>query len=185
MGPLYKEYGTYILKQYPLQYAEHFLWPNFIKYYAPPAEFLEFYNGGHDSVAPAAKSWFHYPSRAVHARFKDPKAYILEVYPILIGTMNVVLACCLVCFWLLHGFRQKQGLSRTMIIVGTIWVLNAAFTIVSSPAAIRLQAFPMLLETIFALVLVDWLWKLASDAELAASLQKNRSTKPAPGLTPA
>ncbi len=35
MGPFFKEYGTYIMKQYPLKYAKHFMWPNFIKYYAP------------------------------------------------------------------------------------------------------------------------------------------------------
>jgi protoporphyrinogen oxidase len=170
MGPLYKEYGTYILKQYPVEYAQHFLWPNFIKYYAPPAEFLELYNDGRDSVPITAKIWFHYKTTKVSSRIKDPKAYPLEVYPILTGTMNVLLFCCLICFCMLHGFRQKNTMPKTMILVITIWLLNAAFTIASSPAAIRLQAFPLLLETCFGLMLVDWLWKLAINAELAESL---------------
>jgi protoporphyrinogen oxidase len=173
MGPLYKEYGTYILRQYPLEYARHFLWPNFINYYAPPAEFLGFYNGGNDSVSPVAKSWFRYNSLKVDSRIKDKKAYLLEIYPILTGTMNVMLFCCLICFCVLHGFRQKNTIPKTMILVATIWILNAAFTIFSSPAAIRLQAFPILLETSFALVLVDWLWKLAMNADLAISLKQN------------
>lgn len=171
MGPLYKEYGTYILKQYPLQYAQYFIWPNFIKYYAPPAEFLEFYNGGYDSVHPRAVTWFRYSSDKIHSRIKDPRAYPLEVYPILTGIMNVVLVCCLACYIWLGGWRQQNNFNRTVLLVTITWLLNAVFTIVSSPAAIRLQAFPILLETTFALVLVDWLWKLAAQAELAGSIK--------------
>jgi protoporphyrinogen oxidase len=171
MGPFFKEYGTYILKQYPLQYAEHFMWPNFIKYYAPPAEFLGFYNDAKDSVSPIAKSWFHYPSTKVYSRIKDPKAYLLDIYPILTGIMNVVLLCCLACYTWLKGWRSQRHFRKTLALVTAIWLINAAFTIVASPAAIRLQAFPLLLETTFALILVDWLWKLASNTELAGSLK--------------
>jgi len=149
MGPFFKEYGTYILRQYPLQYAEHFLWPNALKYYAPPAEFLEFYNGGRDSVNPIARSWFGYHNNKVSSRIKDTKAYPLEIYPILTGSINVVLLCCIICFLLLQRFRQKIALSNSIVLVVSIWLLNAAFTIVSSPAAIRLQAFPILLEITF------------------------------------
>jgi hypothetical protein len=170
MGPLYKEYGTYILSHYPMQYIEHFLWPNFIKYYAPPTEFLEYYNNSKDSVSIVASSWFHYKNKKVYSRIKDPKAYPLDVYPILMGTMNVVLFTSLICFLMLNGFRQQNRLPKTMILVVTIWLLNAAFTIVSSPAAIRLQAFPILLETIFALVLVNWLWRLALSTDFANNL---------------
>src|SRR5690606_29832375 len=146
MGPFFKAYGTYILRQYPLAYAEHFMWPNFIKYYAPPAEFLEFYNGGFDSVNPIAKSWFHYSSDRVYSRIKDPRSYVLEAYPILTGMMNVVLVCCLLCYVWLTGWGNRQAFGSTVLLVTVIWLLNAAFTIVSSPAAIRLQAFPLLLE---------------------------------------
>jgi protoporphyrinogen oxidase len=171
MGPFYKEYGTYIIRQYPLEYIQHFLWPNAIRYYAPHPEFLEYYNDRKDSVSIVAEAWFKYANGKVRTRLKDPKAYPLEIYPILTGTMNVVLLCSIVCFLLLYGFRQPTALPKTMIIVITIWILNAAFTIAASPAAIRLQAFPMLLETIFALVLIDWMYKLAMETELSSSLQ--------------
>lgn len=171
MAPLYRGYGTHILKRYPIHYARHFLWPNLIKYYAPPAEFLEFYNGGYDSVNTRASAWFHYSNARVYSRIKDPKAYPLEIYPILTGIMNVVLVCCLACYIWLGGWRERNNFSKTILLVTVIWLLNAAFTIVSSPAAIRLQAFPILLETIFALILVDWLWQFASRAELAGSIK--------------
>ncbi|MDF2192607.1 NAD(P)/FAD-dependent oxidoreductase [Paraflavitalea sp. CAU 1676] len=161
MGPIYKEYGTLIIRQYPLEYARHFLWPNTIKYYAPPTEFLEYYNGGKDSVPPIVKSWFNYNSRKLTSRLNNPKIYILEIYPILIGIMNIVLLSSLLCFIVLRRSWENNILPRTITIAASIWLLNAAFTIISSPAAIRLQAFPMILETVFALLLVDWLWKQA------------------------
>lgn len=177
MGPFYKEYGSYILKQYPREYLEHFVWPNFIKYYAPPAEFLEYYNDRRDSVSPIAKSWFRYETTKVFSRIKDPKAYVLEIYPVLTGTMNVVLVCCIICYFMLVGFRARSPLNRTILIILTIWFLNAVFTIISSPAAIRLQAFPILFETTLALVLIDWLWKMATNASLASSIIQSSTVK--------
>jgi hypothetical protein len=50
MGPLYADYGAYLIKQYPLTFIQYYLWPNALKYYAPPEEFLETYNAGKDSV---------------------------------------------------------------------------------------------------------------------------------------
>ncbi len=161
MGPLYKEYGTWILKKYPKEYAQHFLWPNLLKYYAPPAEFLEYYNDRTDIVTAIAQTWFLYKNNKVFSRLKDAKAWPLEIYPILTGIMNMVLFCSFCFFWTLKTNRKNSPLNKTILLTFIIWLLNAAFTIISSPAAIRLQAFPILLETIFALVLIDWLWKLA------------------------
>lgn len=172
MGPLYKDYGTYIIKQYPLQYMKHFLWPNIIKYYAPPSEFLEFYNGGNDSVHPWASTWFRYANVKVYSRLKDPKAYPLEIYPILTGTMNVVLFCCLICYIWLKGWKRNDSYPKTFLIVSIVWLLNAIFTIISSPAAIRLQAFPIILETVFALILLDWLWQLSEKTKLSGSIKE-------------
>lgn len=186
MGPFFKEYGTHILKEYPLAFMKHFMWPNLIKYYAPPAEFLEFYNCGYDEVHSSAVSWFHYSSNKVYSHIRDPKAYPLEVYPILTGMMNGVLACCLLCYLWLAGWRNGRTFPKTIVLVASIWLLNAAFTIVSSPAAIRLQAFPILLETTFALVLIDWLWKFASQSGPAVNFKTELSdeavTRPAQAL---
>lgn len=177
VGPIFQEYGSYIIRQYPLQFAEHFLWPNALKYYAPPAEFMEKYNMGYDSVNPIAVTWFDYKNRKVWSRVKNSKAYPLEIYPILTGIMNVVLISCLVCFGLLSGFRQKGALRKTMLVVIAIWLLNALFTIAASPAAIRLQAFPILLETCFALVMIDWLWRLATNINLAHNMRPSEETR--------
>lgn len=166
VAPLYKQYGTYIMKQYPREFLQYFAWPNLVNYYAPPAEFMEYYNQGRDTVQSIAKNWFRYSNNKVMARINDSKAYPLKIYPILIGTMNVVLIYCLICFLLLRKKQQGTGITKTMLLVSVLWASNAVFTIISSPAAIRLQAFPLLLETTFAIFLVDWLVRILKPASV-------------------
>lgn len=35
LGPLYADYGSFIIRQYPLVFIKNYLWPNTVKYYAP------------------------------------------------------------------------------------------------------------------------------------------------------
>ncbi|WP_146304814.1 hypothetical protein [Chitinophaga pinensis] len=46
VGPLFSEYGAYLIKQYPVTFTQYYLVPNTMKYYAPPVEFLDTYNMG-------------------------------------------------------------------------------------------------------------------------------------------
>jgi len=160
MGPLYKAYGMYIIKQYPLQYARYFLWPNFKKYYAPPVEFLETYNSGYDQVAPSAQKWFGYESTKVKTRTKDFRIRLLDFYPIFSGIINVVMLCGLICFAMLNGFRMDMLFRKGILLAGSIWILNAGFTIFASSAALRYQSFPILLTSIFTFSLIDYIWKI-------------------------
>jgi hypothetical protein len=165
MGRFYKAYGSYIIKQYPVKYARYFLWPNFLKYYAPPVEFLEFYNSNHDYVLPIAQQWFGYKSNKVFPRTRNFHVGMLDFYPIAAGVCNVVMLCGLVCFFLLRGFKTDTIFRRGVILAGAIWLLNAGFTILASSAALRFQSFPILLAITFALLLMDWVWRTGAMEE--------------------
>lgn len=162
MGPFFKEYGQTIISQYPGYYARYFLLPNAKKYYAPPTEFLTFYNTDKDSVAPIAQLWFRYKSQLVTTRTKDRILRSLEFYPIFSGIINGVMLAGLLGFVLNGGLKQKTSFQKGIMLAGTIWLLNAAFTICVSSAALRFQAFPLLLTTIFAGLLLGWIWQMAS-----------------------
>lgn len=161
MGPLYKEYGIYIIKQYPWHYIKYFLWPNANKYYAPPVEFLSTYNSGKDSVTSIAQVWFKYKSQKMTTRVKSLNINTLNFYPILTGIMNMVFLCCILCFAILNGFKTNSLFRKCILMVTTIWLTNAMFTIFASSAALRFQSFPILIVTIFALLLIDWVCKTA------------------------
>lgn len=160
MAPFYEAYGLYIIKQYPLYYAQYFLWPNAKKYYAPPVEFLATYNSGNDHVTELTRAWFRYKSIKVNIRTRDPRVSILEFYPICSGAINVVMILCLLFFAMLNGFRRNCLFRKGVMLGGILWLLNAGFTIFASSAALRFQAFPILLTTTFTLLLIDYLWKI-------------------------
>lgn len=160
MGPLYKDYGIYIIKQYPLFFAKYFLWPNSRKYYAPPVEFLEKYNSGYKTVSDQTKKWFGYKSTSVNTRMKNNKTWILDIYPILSGVINLVMLFGIIYFLVLKGWQFNIVFKKMLLIGGTIWLLNAVFTISASSAALRFQSFPLILTTTFALLLIDWMVQL-------------------------
>lgn len=162
MGPFFNEYGLYIIKQYPVQFARYFLWPNANHYYAPPVEFMENYNSGQDSVAFSAAKWFKYTSLLVTTRTKDKTITILNFYTILPGVFSMVILFALISFSMLRGWKQDTPFRKGILLGASVWLLNAGFTILASPAALRFQTFPILLTTIYSALLIDWIWKMAS-----------------------
>jgi hypothetical protein len=172
IGPFYKEYGLYIIKQYPFHFLWHFAWPNSHKYYAPPVEFLDEYNSGKKYVTAQAKTWFGYRSIKVKTRMLDNKVWILGFYPILSGVINGVMLFGLLYYILLKGWKYNNIFHKTIFIASAVWVINAGFTIFASSAALRFQAFPIILTTICALLLVDWMLQLIRSMKLDQNRQK-------------
>jgi hypothetical protein len=166
MGPFYKSYGLYIIGHYPIEFLKHFIWPNAIKYYSPPVEFLEDYNSGKDEVSPTAATWFGYSTQKVYTRMKDNEVRILDFYPILSGIINAVMVFMLLFYCLLKGWQMNQIANKGIIMGIVVWLLNAGFTIGASSAALRFQSFPILLTTTFVALLLDWLWKTAMSKEV-------------------
>ncbi|MBO9571956.1 MAG: hypothetical protein J7497_07070, partial [Chitinophagaceae bacterium] len=165
MGPFYQEYGLHIIKKYPRHFLRYFIWPNANKYYAPPIEFLESYNSGKVNVTRQAKTWFDYKSDKVTTRMKGSIVWVLDFYPFLSGGINVIMLSTLIFFALLKGWTTHKNLSKIVLIGGTIWIINAAFTISASSAALRYQAFPLMLTIIISSLLIDWLWKVSLNTQ--------------------
>ncbi|MEP7372306.1 MAG: hypothetical protein ABI675_02885 [Chitinophagaceae bacterium] len=157
MGPIYKDYGIHIIKKYPWHFVKYFIWPNAHKYYTPPVEFLRMYNGGKDSVYGLAQDWFNYNSPKVSTRTKTLKVNILNFYPILSGIVNAVMLFSILFFGMLNGFNKNTNLRKAIYLGGSIWLLNAGFTITASSAALRFQTFPILIAMTFTLLLIDWI----------------------------
>ena len=165
MGPFYSEYGLYIIRKYPLYYLQYFIWPNTCKYYAPPVEFLDHYNSGEDSVKPPAKVWFKYTTLKAKVRTKDLNVSILNYYPILTGVINVVFLFSFLCLISVGFLKNKTPIRNSIILLTLFWLGNAAFTILSSSAALRFQATPIILVTLFSFTLIDLLYKTALQQE--------------------
>jgi hypothetical protein len=157
MGPLYSSYGLFIIKTYPMHFLRYFVWPNSRKYFAPPLEFLNYYNTGQLTVSDLAAKWFGYPNTQVKTRMKNGKVWILQYYPFLVSITNILLLLGLLSYMLLQGWQHNKAFNKIIFLTGFIWIANAGFTIFLASAALRFQSFPALLNTTFSLLLIDWM----------------------------
>jgi protoporphyrinogen oxidase len=161
VAPLYADYGNWLIRAYPEYFLKHYLWPNAMKYYAPPVEFLDTYNMGADSVSQLAKLWFHYKTVKVRTLFKDFNVSALDFYPVLVGISNVVFLLSFLFYIVLNGIRRHTVFSGILYLAASLWVLNFAFSVFASPIALRFQIFPVLIFLSVALLLLEHIWKAA------------------------
>jgi hypothetical protein len=159
VAPLYADYGSYIIRRYPVAFARYYLWPNTIKYYAPPIEFLEYYSMGIDSVAPIAQSWFRYKNNKLRTYSKNLKVFTLGFYPVLTGMINVVFLLGSLAFLYLKLYKQYRMLGRGIILTGSLWIVNFGFSVFASPIALRFQLFPILISFSFCFLSMEAILK--------------------------
>jgi hypothetical protein len=161
MAPLYAAYGSWLIQQYPGHFIEFYLWPNLMKYYTPPKEFLEQYNGGADTVYPIAKFWFGYKTNKVRTAFKDSQITILNFIPILDGAVNVILLLGLPGIFLVRGIPKNKWAANILLLAGGFWLINFGFSVISAPVTLRYQIFPIIITTSFALLLLSKIYNAA------------------------
>ncbi|MGO4288238.1 hypothetical protein [Chitinophaga sp. RAB17] len=173
VAPLLKDYGSFLIQQYPQQFIKYYLLPNALKYYAPPVEFLEYYSTGVDSVDNTTEVWFDYSSKKIKTRFKDFKVTVLNFFPVFTGTMNVVLLFSIISFILLRGYKEYPYLKQGLILVIALWLVNFGFSVFASPIALRFQLFPIIISTSFSFLLIEFLVKKATEKELIVTIEPN------------
>lgn len=164
LGPLYSSYGSLLIRHYPQAFLNYYVWPNTLKYYAPPVEFLDTYNMGRDTVAEIAMTWFHYKDKRVRTNTKTLKVTTLNFYPILAGVLNIVFIFGLIFFGMLHGFTKNKRLSRAALLAGGFWAINFGFSIFASPTALRFQLFPLTIFMSFSILLLEYMYAVAADS---------------------
>jgi hypothetical protein len=157
MGPFYSSYGSYIIKKYPMHFLRYFVLPNSMKYFAPPVEYLEYYNWNYPFVQESAVKWFGYKNNHVRTRMKSNKVLTLQHYPFLVSITNLIILLMLLSYILLKGWQYNTTFHKSILLAAFTWIINAAFTIFVSSAALRFQAFPALLSTVFSFLLIDWI----------------------------
>jgi hypothetical protein len=176
-APLYQAYGMYLIKKYPLQFAEYWLLPNAGRFASPPSEFLGVYNMGEDSVGSLAKDWFNYPTRKVHEHKKiknskdknkeDPGIIATDWYPAFSAVINVLLVMGLIGMVFLKAVRWHQyGLPQLIGVTLVLWLCNCGFSIFASPITMRYQAFPILVCLIVGSLLMEKIVKMAFTPEV-------------------
>jgi protoporphyrinogen oxidase len=166
-APLFKDYGLYLIRKYPVAYAKEFLLPNTEKYAVPPPEFLSIYNMGMDSVAKLAKDWFNYKTQRVKEHNqRGERIAVTQWYPYFTTLVNVFLLICIIGLAVFTGLRQdEKGVSKLLVLIICFWVLNMGFSILASPVVLRYQVFPVMVSFSVAVIAAEAIYRWGIEQE--------------------
>lgn len=157
MAPLYAAYGRYLICHHPWPFIKFYVWPNLIKYYAPPTGFMGFYNLGNDHVDPIVVKWFHWKNNAVSSSFKDQRIEIFDIFPIMFSVVNLVFILSFLSFAALGGFSKCAPMNKRILYwMLIIWLCNMVFSVLAAPIELRYQLFPMVITFCFSLLLLSF-----------------------------
>jgi hypothetical protein len=165
MGPLYGDYGCYLIRRYPGVYFNYYLLPNALKYYVPPGEFLFQYNMGQDTVAAIAASWFRYPSQKVKPAVGGFDVHLLDFMSVFAALANIVFLLSSVGLAFLSGPQAHAIRRPALVLAVALWIANFGFSVFASPITLRYQLFGFLVFSSFACLLIDNIHKLAFSTE--------------------
>jgi hypothetical protein len=155
LGPLYASYGRFIIYHHPIPFLRHYIWPNFLKYYIPPAGFMESYVIGNSQVDPIAAFWFHWKSRKVYNSFNDTKIEITQIFPPILAVVNLLYVLSFLAIFALGSFKKGPSIrSQVLLWSMVIWLTNMAFSVFAAPIELRYQLFPMITTFVFTTILL-------------------------------
>lgn len=173
---VFADYGGWILKHYPLEFARYFIIPNARNYFLPPLEKLEIYNLGLNDVPMIVEDWFDYKTPDVWSISKKIQRYILFILPPLFLVLNLLFASSLV--WLLLKRKRLQNsteFNKTIWLNTAFLLLNFGFSVFATINVFRYQFFPMILCLTSSLLLIGVLDKRKSAVGHLPIQKKNRS----------
>lgn len=174
MGPLYAQYGKYIIQKYPTHFAKFYLWPNTLKVFTPPVEYLSMYNTNKDTVLESAKDWFGYQSTNITRGMRSLKIKALDFYPILTGISNAFFAISMLCFYILGKHQKGKQFGNSILLIAIFWLINTAFSIFATSGALRFLSFSSIVSSIIGVLLIDSIWQVAIRVEHAKEFIGNK-----------
>jgi hypothetical protein len=174
VGPLYGQYGSWLIRQHPLAFAQYFVVPNAVRYFYPPMEafaslppfFLR-----PDYLGDAARKWFEVKTLTVRWPLIQLRSYILTPYQTMMGIIHLLFVVNLIAFFTLKGYRliSKSQLGALTILVG-LWLCDLVFNLIAAATVMRYEIFLLIIEFSLTLWLIDHIY-------FTRSLTNNRWNK--------
>jgi hypothetical protein len=175
MAPLYQKYGRWLIRKHPLEFARYYLWPNLLKYYAPPVKFMGSYNLKSDIVRASAVTWFGWNSNKLPTRAHDRTIHIVSIFPTLLAIINPLFLLASIAFIMLGGFSQCNANSKKNIgLLWLTWIANMCFSVFSAPIELRYQLFPLIITIPFCGLFIQWIFQYFQPVPIALNKQQRR-----------
>jgi len=159
VSPVYKEYGEYLIKHYPVAFAQYYLWLNTKNYFIPHLEKFGNYNLDMDTVYDPAVKWFKLKGNSISAiPSQEFQNHLFFFYPPFFMMLNLYFSVCLI--YLLSTrrlFKIKRPLFLSILFTTAFLFINFCFSIFATPVVLRYQVVPMIILFTFSLYLTDML----------------------------
>jgi hypothetical protein len=150
IGPLYGQYGAYLIKKFPRSFLEYFVEPNAIRYLFPPMEafgslppfFLR-----PDYLGQAGRTWFGLHTLTVSWERINLRAKVLRPYQTMVFFVHILFVFSLVGFLFVRGLSRLPALERhSLIVLTALWFLDLGFSLTAAATVMRYEIFPMMIE---------------------------------------
>jgi hypothetical protein len=158
MAPFYQQYGRWLVMKHPLEFTRYYLWPNLLKYYAPPVMFMGTYNLESKTVQPIAVTWFGWSNNQLPTRSHDRIIHITENFPTMLSIINPLFLLAGIVFIIFGGLNKCSATSkRVLCLMWMIWFGNMFFSVLSAPTELRYQLFPIIITIPFCGLFIAWI----------------------------
>jgi len=167
VSPVYKAYGTYLIKHHPFAFMRYYMWLNTKNYFIPYPEKFGSYNIGMRQVWEPARIWFNLKSNDITlVPSIEFQGYLFLLYPMFFMVLNIYFAFVLGYFLFSGNLKHNPRRLNMAIIAATAFlVINFGFSVFATPVVLRYQVVPMILLLYFSLLLTERLLPLLDDKQ--------------------
>lgn len=164
LGPLYKDYGNYLINKYPLESIQYIIIPNSLRYMLPLQEVLTStespYELKRDSLGVAAVRWFGFisleaPKYAVNLRVSIFKHF--PWYHLFVNLSFWLIALRYLISKLPKALTTQQN--KLIILIVLLCVTNFLFSITVGSSLLRYQIFIITIESSFLIILLQLIYQ--------------------------
>lgn len=159
VGPLYGEYGVYLIRKYPGAFLRYFVAPNSFRYLFPPMEafaslppfFLR-----DDYMGKAARTWFGLRTLTVRKSAIDLRDNLLSPYQMISVFIHLLFVLSVAGFLWVKGLRSLSPLAQsTLFILTTLWICDLGFNLTAAATVMRYEIFTVIIEFSLLLCLAE------------------------------
>jgi hypothetical protein len=156
VSPVYNQYGSYLIKHFPLAFAKYYLWLNTKNYFLPHLEKLGTYNLGIHTVPSHVQDWFDYTTPDTYAVSVTFQGKLFYAYPILFMFLNIVYGVYFIYLLQTKKLNELNRKFRLALILTTLFlIINFGFSVFATPVVMRYQTVPMILLFTFLSLMLD------------------------------
>lgn len=177
LGPLYKEYGNYLISKYPLETIEYILLPNSFRYMLPLQEVLinneSSYVLRNDTLSLATLKWFGIKSLSASKFAIDLRTKTFTYFPIYHLFINQIFLLFIVSFFILKISRTLNiNHKKSIFLIAVLAILNFLFSISVGSSLLRYQIFIITVESSFLLVGIQFVLREKISINISTSSNK-------------